>query len=285
MFCHICGTQIPEDAGFCHNCGTKVVYEDSADAKQVTYDSRDKISSMKDNVNRKLAKIVFVILAAIIIVVLIRTVISHNSDYVSDDDMMEYNEFAEDYEEDNYEQYPNLDSSLVGRWRSYDGGTLEFSDSGIITFCDFQCWSLKGQEPDLVYWEASNGRVTCSAYFYNDFKYRMWTQFEGEKYEEERLNVGGGDSDYYRISGTHGNIVGKWVSVWSGWWSYQFNEDGTGMYNERYPITWYTYTKDDGTSMLGYTVVDDTYFDYTITGDTLTVFLSDSSRIYTKVGE
>lgn len=27
MFCHKCGTQIPEDAGFCHKCGTKVVYE------------------------------------------------------------------------------------------------------------------------------------------------------------------------------------------------------------------------------------------------------------------
>lgn len=27
MFCHICGTQIPEGAEFCHNCGTKVAKE------------------------------------------------------------------------------------------------------------------------------------------------------------------------------------------------------------------------------------------------------------------
>lgn len=27
MFCHICGTQIPEDAGFCHKCGARVIGE------------------------------------------------------------------------------------------------------------------------------------------------------------------------------------------------------------------------------------------------------------------
>lgn len=28
MFCHKCGTQIADGAGFCHKCGTKVVYEE-----------------------------------------------------------------------------------------------------------------------------------------------------------------------------------------------------------------------------------------------------------------
>ena len=50
-------------------------------------------------------------------------------------------------------------------WRSFDGGTLQFDDNGMISSCDFNCWSLVGDTPDRVYWEADNGRVTCSAYF------------------------------------------------------------------------------------------------------------------------
>lgn len=282
LFCHMCGTQIKEGSVFCHKCGTKVVY-DCTRSQALETEVKGEINMWASL--RKPVKIISWILVPIVILVLISSGVSKISNYVSADDTMEYDELTEDYTGDYYEQYQNLDSSLVGRWRSYDGGTLEFSDSGVITSCDFQCWSLVGRKPDLIYWEASNGRVTCSAYFNSDIKYWIFKQFEGEKDEREIISIGGGDSDYYRVSGTYGGgIVGKWVSVYGEVWSYQFNEDGTGMWNGKFPITWCTYTTDDGASVLNYSLLDSTYFDYTVTGDVLTVFLSDGSRIYTKVG-
>lgn len=321
MFCHICGTQIPEDAGFCHNCGTKVVHDSTK--LQVSDTSQRKQTNVWEPF-RKSAKIISWILVPIVILVLITSGALKNAfdalvdfneemeartegairvpdmqsaddifssgslegasgntypDYGYDDGTMGYDGSVEDYDG----QYPGLDSSLVGRWRSYDGGTLEFTDGGIIASCDFQCWSLIGRKPDLIYWESLNGRVTCTAFFDHDVEYWIWTQYEGEKDEREMINIGG--SDYYRISGTYGGIVGMWGSVWGEVWSHQFNEDGSGMWNGTYPTSWYTYTTDDGTSALRYTIVNSTYFDYTITGDVLTVFLSDSSRVYTKVGD
>lgn len=323
MFCHMCGTQIPEDAGFCHNCGTKVVHDSTE--PQVSNASHGKQPNVWESF-RKSAKIISWILVPIVILVLITsgalkdafdaladfneemmaqtqgaTIVPQmqsaddifssgssggaagntypDSDY--DDGMKGYGGSAEDY----YGEYPCLDPSLVGRWRSYDGGMLEFSDDGTIHSCDFQCWSLGTLKPNLIYWVTANGRVSCTAFFDHEVKYWISRKWVGTKDENEVITIAGGDSEYYRVSGTEGDIVGKWVSVWGEVWSYQFNEDFSGMWNDRYPISWYTYTTDDGISMLRYTVVDDTYFDYTITGDMLTVFLSNSSRIYTKVGE
>ena len=56
------------------------------------------------------------------------------------------------------------------------------------------------------------------------------------------------------------------------------------MESEKYPLTWAADTTDDGAGALSYTLLDSTYFDYTVEGDSLVVFLSDSSRIYTRVG-
>ena len=90
---------------------------------------------------------------------------------------------------------------------------------------------------------------------------------------------------YQRTTGENGDgIIGKWVSVENSIWSYQFNEDGTGLDNGTRPITWQAYTTDDGANAVRYSLLDSTYFDYTVEGDSLVVFLSDSSRVYTKVG-
>lgn len=61
------------------------------------------------------------------------------------------------------------------------------------------------------------------------------------------------------------------------------------MGNERFPITWYAYTIEDGANedrvnVVSYSLLDSTYFDYSVSGNTLTIFLSDSSRTYIKVG-
>ena len=187
-------------------------------------------------------------------------------------------------EEGNHGTYGNLDSALVGRWRSFDGGTLQFDDNGMISSCDFNCWSLVGENPNRVYWETSNGRVSCSAYFDNSDTYTITSpssepETEYISFSRNRRHM------YQRTTGENGDgIIGTWTSVENSIWSFQFNEDGTGMYNGRYPITWSTYTADDGADAVRYSLIDSTYFDYTVEGDSLVVFLSDSSRVYTKVG-
>lgn len=184
----------------------------------------------------------------------------------------------------NYGTYGNLDSALVGRWRSFDGGTLQFDDNGMISSCDFNCWSMVGDTPDRVYWEAANGRVTCSAYFDEDVTYTITGPSNGSEMEYITFSSNRRHR-YERASGENGDgIIGKWVSVENSIWSYQFNADGTGLDNGTRPITWEAYTTADGTSAVRYSLLDSTYFDYTVEGDSLVVFLSDSSRVYTKVG-
>lgn len=188
-------------------------------------------------------------------------------------------------DESNYGTYGNLDSALVGRWRSHDGGTLQFDDSGAISSCDFKCWSMNG-EPERVYWEASNGRVTCSAYFDENVTYEISKSADGY----DMVGITFPDARnwtqwYQRTSGSTGNgIIGTWASMSNTSWSFEFNEDGTGLDSGKYPFTWYAYTTDEGINAMSYTLLDSTYFDYSISGNTLTVFLSDGGRVYTKVG-
>lgn len=201
---------------------------------------------------------------------------------IDDDDPIDNDAYLGD--EGNYGTYGNLDSALVGRWRSFDGGTLQFDDNGMISSCDFNCWSLVGDTPDRVYWETDNGRVTCSAYFDEDVTYKIAGPSSGSEMEYITFSSNSRHR-YERASGENGDgIIGKWVSVENSIWSYQFNADGTGLDNGTRPITWQAYTTDDGANAVRYSLLDSTYFDYTVEGDSLVVFLSDSSRVYTKVG-
>ena len=201
---------------------------------------------------------------------------------IDDDDPIDNDAYLGD--EGNYGTYGNLDSALVGRWRSNDGGTLQFDDTGMISSCDFNCWSMVGDTPDRVYWEADNGRVTCSAYFDEDVTYKIAGPSSGSEIEYITFSSNSRHR-YERASGENGDgIIGKWVSVENSIWSYQFNADGTGLDNGTRPITWQAYTTDDGANAVRYNLLDSTYFDYTVEGDSLVVFLSDSSRVYTKVG-
>lgn len=198
----------------------------------------------------------------------------------------------DDYSEDNgdygnYGNYANLDYNLCGRWRSYDGGMLEFNDSGLITSCDFKCWSLillPGEKPNRVYWEASNGRVTCSAYFDEDFIYEVHTPSSGSDHLSMKSITFsyGHDESYDRAYGTDGAGI---MGIWESWGqAVQYNADGTGLFHNRFPFTWYEYTTDNGENAVSRSLLDSTYFDYSVMGNTLTVFLSDGSRTYTKVG-
>jgi len=178
-----------------------------------------------------------------------------------------------------YESAANLDPDLIGRWRSYDGGILEFDEYGNILNCDFNCWSIDDASPTYVYWTTNNGRVNCTAYFNMEYVYELVPPSESNEYEVLKIQ----GTEFYRVEGTNGEgVVGTWYHTY---WSRQFNADKSGMINGRYPLTyWYTYQTESGENILSYEIEDRTYFDYTVNGNMLTVFLSDSSRIYTKVG-
>lgn len=58
MFCHMCGTQIAEGAGFCHKCGTKVEYEDGKDVQEKTFAYDDESAEeAEDKFNAILSKV------------------------------------------------------------------------------------------------------------------------------------------------------------------------------------------------------------------------------------
>lgn len=68
MFCHKCGTQLPEGAGFCHKCGTKVVHDSTE--QQVSDTSHGNHPNVWESF-RKPAKIISWILVPVVILVLI----------------------------------------------------------------------------------------------------------------------------------------------------------------------------------------------------------------------
>lgn len=178
---------------------------------------------------------------------------------------------------------PELDSDLIGRWRSADGGNLEFDATGALVSCDFKCYSTFGHDkPSSVLCTTNDGRITCNAYF--DFTHQYEISYSDDYEKEELKFLDNSDDVYLRSDGQNGSgIPGKWDSVYSSDWSIMFLVDGTGTYNNTYPISWSNSTDENGSEILHYTLRDTTYFDYKISGDMLTIFLSDDSRMYTKV--
>lgn len=178
----------------------------------------------------------------------------------------------------------SIDPQLVGRWRSYDGGALEFDENGILLQCDFQYWSTWSLfKPSYAECYTDNGRVFCTSQRYYEYKYDIIPPSDNSEYEFLKLD----NTNYYkRVEGTIGSgLVGKWSAGNDGSLGYQFNGDGTGISTlfDDYPITWYNYNNGEN-NVLNVTLYDTTFFDYKVSGDVLTVFLNDESRIYTKIG-
>lgn len=193
-----------------------------------------------------------------------------------------------------------LDPNLIGRWRAEDGGCLEFDEFGCILSCNFTCWNItdygrkNNGAPDRLRWEASNGRVTCYSEFdYND-PYQFTTSYAEngvtDLHEDYEILIVGIKSalsaQYIRDDDTPegSGLVGKWVVDGMPIWGYQFNSDGTGVYNGRFNFVWSTSQTDTNENRIKYTLFDTASFDYYVSGDILTVFLSDGSITYTRVG-
>lgn len=175
------------------------------------------------------------------------------------------------------------DQALVGRWRAYDGGYVEFSEYGeaAMSFSPHGSFLI----PDFITWVASNGRITLSSHFSETSK---WTIKDSGT--EQMLTLSrNSDQRYYRSElGT--SLVGTWNSgAFSGFGDLVLLSDGTGTMNrivssdpwamEKVPITW---GSDDTNFYVSWTLLS--AYDYTVSGNTLTIYFSNGSQIYTKVG-
>lgn len=175
------------------------------------------------------------------------------------------------------------DQALVGRWRAYDGGYVEFSEYGeaAMSFSPYGSVFV----PDFITWDASNGRITLSSHFSETSTWEIKNSGSEQMLILSRYN----DQRYYRSEvGT--SLVGTWNSgAFSGFGDLVLLSDGTGTMNrvissdpwtmEKVPITW---RSDDTNFYVNWTLLS--AYDYTVSGDILTIYFSNGSQIYTKVG-
>lgn len=190
-----------------------------------------------------------------------------------------------DYE---YNQ-PEMDSELMGRWRSYDGNALTLNDNGTVSDV-FSFWNSLNRNPDSVTWEASNGRLILTAIYNTEYKYALGEgrrRINGEDVITDELNLdrsripeAGEYGYYYREKTGSTDLTGTWIHNDSNGLggNIEFYADGTGMIGDN-RLTWYA-----DEANLYYTAEQKAAFDYTVSGDVLTIFFSDGSRVYTKVG-
>ena len=182
-----------------------------------------------------------------------------------------------------------LDPELMGRWRAYDGNALTLNDNGTVSEV-FSFWNSLNRKPDSVAWEASNGHLILTAIYNTEYKYALGEgkrRINGEDVVTDELNLDRSRIPeaseygyYYREKTGSTDLTGTWIhndSKGLGG-NIEFYADGTGMIGDN-PLTWYA-----DESNLYYTAEQKAAFDYTVSGDVLTIFFSDGSRMYTKIG-
>lgn len=203
---------------------------------------------------------------------------------IDDDDPIDNDAYLGD--EGNYGSYSNLDSSLVGRWRSYDGSALTLESSGYATTV-FQFWNRLLNKPDSVTWDASNGQLTLYAHSQEEY---YWI-IEEETYfdmETDRLYLNRitpyntATSAYYDVSYSRErtsttDLAGTWDVTYDR--ALTLNSDGTGQLGGL-PMTW-----EATDTELYFYPIESRIYDYTVSGDTLTIFFNDGAKVYTRVGD
>ncbi len=190
------------------------------------------------------------------------------------------------YEEDY--SYSYIDPELVGRWRSYDGGTLEIKSNGDIAQTDFIFWTFNLSYSPYCQWSTDNGQITANSYFYADYVYEFSSPSEWSRYDTLKLSNDDNTREFKRMSEGKTDLYGQWIwnpDRWRGY-SMELYSDGTGIIDElivKYDLIWGIYEA-DGKNHLEYTVNDTMYFDYKVYGVSLEIFTEDGTRFYTKVG-
>lgn len=198
-----------------------------------------------------------------------------------------YSQAAEDNYPYGYEEDYNIDPELVGRWRSYDGGTLEIGSNGYLTSLDFKFWSYGVDNPTYCKWTTDNGQISATLYFESLHEYKF-TGPQG-RWDVDTLTLYGdyGNSlDYQRDSEGSTDLAGSWISEFGYGIGMDLYADGSGKMNSltrSYDMIWEAYTE-DGKKYLDYMVIDYGNLDYKVYGDSLELFTDDGTRFYTKVG-
>ena len=112
-FCQECGNELEEDEIFCSNCGTKV--EDSEPKKPNTSKTKSKSKNKTYSIVKYIEENkVLVICLCIILIVISSVAYSFISDYlnvINNTDVV------------TYENYPNIDTSVIDRFNAYDANS------------------------------------------------------------------------------------------------------------------------------------------------------------------
>lgn len=313
MFCYKCGSELPDEAGFCPKCGAKVIGEtvsQQADAPIHDISVHQQIHAVLLNVPNK-KKYILIIIGVIVVFLFIVIIISRSSDSEmssdsavhlknntseAEENLFEHPNYTvttetdnnfDDYEDEifgyegedeDYVYYLALDEALCGRWRSADGGAIELSDTGYAqTSLDLRPWWAIGKSTALS-WEALNGQLRFITSYAAEYDYEYYPKDWKNEYNADHLRVG--TLTLHRVNGNTGDsMIGVWDDNDIGGPYFTFNEDGTGAFaNDKY-ITW----EADAEKVYIYYDLYST-FDYSMEGDILTIFFSDGSDIYTRVG-
>lgn len=186
--------------------------------------------------------------------------------------------FEDEDEAEAYAYTSALDQALFGRWRSYNGGVIELSDTGYAqTSLNLTPWWAIGKSTSLS-WEASNGQLMLITSYAAQFEYQYYPKDWQNEYYADHLRVG--SLTLHRVNGNTGDsMIGVWDDNDIGGPYFTFNADGTGAFaNDKYT----TWEADDENVYIYYDLY--TTYDYSVSGDLLTIFFSDGSEVYTRVG-
>lgn len=301
MFCSKCGTELIEGAAFCQKCGAKAIMNNTVQQEPVpslSPNAQQQPHTIPSNMvkrnqyNKSSTRVALIaccisgaVLAMLIFVSVVGGIVSTLVQGSSSDRSQ-----AED--EDFYvvtsaTEPDILDSELYGRWRTYEGDALALDEYGNVTTV-FSFWGSWNRDPDYVTWEASNGCLILNAHYSIQKRWKVITgtqHVSGVAEATYELFFRDGDipenltaGEYYRFQSGDEGLVGVWTPrALSG--GLILNEDGTGMIGDNL-LTWWA----DETILYYYPVVSKSY-DYTVSGDILTIFFSDGSRTYTRVGD
>lgn len=179
------------------------------------------------------------------------------------------------------------DQALVGRWRAYDGGSVEFDEYGNAVV-SFTAYPDAEQKPYALAWTANNGQLTLISYFSLT---ERWTISENTL----RLTLPNGGYSTYSRDEESESLLGTWNCLGNSIRKYSkahvgalvLLPDGTGEVERVFsnlefvmqPVTWWA----DDTNLYTSWSQQLTY-DYSVSGDMLTIYFSNGSQIYTKVG-
>jgi hypothetical protein len=178
---------------------------------------------------------------------------------------------------------PTIDPELAGgRWVADNGNRIELYDSGIgttnLSLWDYTpgstIWTMGSNRE--IEWQAENGLLVLA--------YRTVTQVE-YRLSNGVLSFTGATVSYSRGDGnTTSDLTGRWMPTTGGGGGIIFNSDGTGYDNSSLlydsgDFTWYI---ENNTLVREYVFAYQ--WDYTVTGNYLTLFGTESSTTYTRVG-